>query len=128
MSMGSLEDMGTVWIRHLRLALLRALASPEECPGHRAHESLLRDLVNAVSIAADREQVRAELLWLHEKGLVQVDTAAGALTATITDDGLETAAGRKVVPGVKQPNMAASLKSVADLLAESLKPTKPRRG
>lgn len=123
-----LEDMGSVWVQHLRLALLRALASPDECRGGKGHESLLTDLVNGVHIAADREQVRAELLWLHEKGLVAVDAVQGAVVATITPDGAEVAAGRKVFAGVKQPNMASALKSVAELLAADLKPLRPNRG
>lgn len=119
------EDMAPAWRQHLRLALLRALASPDECPGGRGHESLLTDLVNAVHIAADRDQVRAELVWLHAEGLVAADTIADALAAMILDKGRRVAEGRDVHAGVKTPNRSGALKSVGELLAASLKPTRP---
>lgn len=121
--MVDIKDMVGPWWEHLRLALLRALVS--ECRDGRGHESLLVDLVNAVYIAADRDQVRDTLIWLHGQKLVQVDIVAEAMVARITERGQDVAAGRAVVAGVKEPSAGRAAKSVAELLAaaQNLKPS-----
>lgn len=118
-----INDMTGPWWEHLRLALLRALVS--ECKDGRGHESLLVDLTNAVYIAADRDQVRQALVWLHERRLVQVDIVAEAMVARITERGQDVAEGRSVVAGVKEPSAGRAAKSVAELLAatKQLKPS-----
>ena len=121
----NLADMATPWTQHLRLALLRALSSGDECPGAKGHESLLTDLVNAVHIAAERPQVRDQLLWLHKEGLVAADIVSGAVVATLLPGGRDVAEGRRVHSGVKQPNLADSLKSLTTLQAALLKPLRP---
>lgn len=100
------EKMGDVWRSHLRIALLRAL---NDDPGRRANESMLMDLVHAVLISADRDQVRAELLWLAEQELVVVEVAKGSLGAQITELGTMVAEGRRTHPGVKRPNVTAQV-------------------
>ena len=74
--MSDLERYGDAWTRHLRLALLRALL---DCNGRTGHESLLTDMVGAVHIMADRDQVRAELLWLHRSDMVVAEVKHGAV-------------------------------------------------
>lgn len=120
-----LEDMVEPWRQHLRLTLLRFLANPEQCPGRQAHESLLTDLLPTVLVNPDRDRVRAELVWLHSKGLVVAEVAEGSIGAMLTDAGARVANGTLVVPGVKQPNRAGVAKSVAELQAALLKPIVP---
>lgn len=87
---------------HLRLVLLRLLA---EQPAYRANCSILRDAADSVGITATRDQVRTEIAWLREQGLVTTLDASERLTiATATERGLDVAAGRARVPGVKTPS------------------------
>lgn len=104
--MTTLGDYGDAWTQHLRIAILRALA---DCKGRTGHESLITDMVGAVHIMADREQVRAELAWLAEHNLVVIDVKHGAVVGTLTEEGALTAEGRREVAGVKRPNITASV-------------------
>lgn len=111
--MVAIQAMAEQWWEHLRLTLLKALAN--ECADGRGHESLLMDLAHAVFIAADRDQVREALLWLHERRLVSADVVSEALVAQITSLGREVVAGRRIVAGVKEPSATTALKSAAEL-------------
>lgn len=94
------------WWAHLRIAILRAL---NDDPGKVGNESMLVDLVNAVLISADREDVRVALLWLHEQGLVVAEIVKGSLGATITERGQLVAEGKRTHEGVKRPNVTAQI-------------------
>lgn len=100
------DTMGEVWRSHLRIAILRAL---NDDPGRVGNESMLMDLVQAVHISADREQIREELVWLAEQDLVLVAVARGSLGATITERGSMVAEGRRTHAGVKRPNVTAQV-------------------
>lgn len=111
--------IGEIWREHLRIALLRALL---ECDGKTGHESLLTDLVNAVHIAADRDQVRDELVWLHEAELILAEVKREALVATLTERGAAVAEGRRDYPGVKRPNVTARVaRQVLGIALDQLK-------
>lgn len=100
-------DFGGHWRQHLRIAILRTL---NDAPGRLAHESLLVDLLAAdAMISADRDQVRAELVWLNEQELVIAEVKNGALGATLTETGGLVAEGRRDHPGVKRPNVTAAV-------------------
>lgn len=101
-----MDDMGEAWRSHLRIALLRAL---NDDPGRMGNESMLVDLVQAVHISADRDQVRAELLWLAEQDLVVAEVKRGSLGAHITERGSMVAEGKRTHPGVKRPNVTAQI-------------------
>ncbi|MBR0650365.1 ArsR family transcriptional regulator [Roseomonas terrae] len=101
-----MDDMGDVWWSHLRIALLRAL---NDDTGRTCNESMLMDLVNAVLISADRDQVRQALLWLHEQELVVATVVKGSMGATITELGTMVAEGKRTHAGVKRPNVTASV-------------------
>lgn len=101
-----IEDMGDVWRSHLRIAILRAL---NDDPGKVANESMLVDLVQAVHISADRDQVRKELLWLAEQDLVVPEVSRGSMGATVTERGIMVAEGKRTHPGVKRPNVTAQV-------------------
>jgi hypothetical protein len=80
-----------------------------DLPSRKAHESLLVDLVGAVGIAADRQQVREQLVWLHDNDLVVADIAHGSLVALLTEAGEWIAEGRHHHPEVKRPNVTAGV-------------------
>lgn len=117
--MSDLERYGDAWKRHLRLAVLRALL---DLKGRTGHESLLTDMVGAVHIMADRDQVRAEVIWLHQEELVVADVKHGALCATLTERGINVAEGRSDHAGVKRPNVTAGIgRTLLQLSLDSLK-------
>lgn len=120
-----IEDSVPAWRQHLRLAILRWLTDPVECPDGAAGESLLTDLMPMVHVSADREQVRAEMVWLHGEGLVVTEVRKGALGSSITDAGKLVAEGKKRWPGVKMPSRAAEALSPEELLQQALKPLRP---
>ena len=87
--------------KHLRLTVLRLLAEVGE---YRLNASIITDAVTAHGLSASRAQVRTELAWLAEQGLVTTtEPAAGLVIATLTERGLDAAAGRASVPGVQRP-------------------------
>lgn len=83
-----------------RLVLLRLLA---ELPVYRANSSVLNVALERFGHATTRDQVRTELRWLEEQGLVSVEDMGPVLVATATERGLDVARGRAVVPGVARP-------------------------
>lgn len=49
-----------------------------------------------------RRDVREELLWLQDKGLIVAETAGDYLVARVTSDGRDVAEGRLVYEGVSK--------------------------
>jgi Fe2+ or Zn2+ uptake regulation protein len=90
------------WKAHLRLTLLRLLA---EQPGYQANSSILTTAADhSAGFTVTRDQVRTELAWLNEQGLVSTRTVIdGLMIATLTERGSDVSAGRAVVPGVQKP-------------------------
>lgn len=83
-----------------RLCILRIL---ESAPSYRANESLLHTLVEEFGLTCTRDQVRTDLAWLRDQGFITLEQPAGVYVARITERGLDVAAGRTTVPGVKRP-------------------------
>jgi Fe2+ or Zn2+ uptake regulation protein len=87
--------------KHVRLVILRLLAEATE---YRLNASILGDMVAAHGLAATRAQIRTEIAWLEEQGLLKADELAnGLVVATLSERGLDVAAGRASVPGVQRP-------------------------
>lgn len=84
-----------------RLAILKLLG---RTPGYRANESLLHLALEDFGHRISRDQVRTELCWLAEQGLVASEEIAGLIIATATRRGLDVAEGKATVPGVKRPS------------------------
>src|SRR5690606_25983718 len=84
-----------------RICLLRILS---EAPSYRANESLLHTMVEEFGLTCTRDQIRTDLAWLRDQGLLAISDPAGVYVATITQSGLDVAAGRSTVPGVKRPS------------------------
>lgn len=83
-----------------RLVMLRLLA---ELPGYTSNSSVLVQLLEQFGHVMTRDQVKTELAWLSEQGLVTTDDAGSVLMAKLTERGADVAAGRARQPGVKRP-------------------------
>ena len=86
--------------KDMRLVALRVLS---ETPGFRANSSVLFNLLDQFGHAVTRDQMKTELRWLAEQGLVEVDEAGSVLVAKLTERGQDVAEGRAVVDGVARP-------------------------
>lgn len=95
----------TTHAEHLRLAVLRLLSA--EDGGYSANDSVLADALPRVGFNVPRDRVRTVIGWLAEQGLVEVEKLQHLTVATITERGLDVAAGRANVPGVKRPSPRA---------------------
>lgn len=86
---------------HRRLVILRCLS---ELPTHRTNTSVLLDAVNHYGVASTRDDVRTDVAWLAEQGLVRVEALTDHVQlAVLTERGADVAAGRAFVPGVRKP-------------------------
>lgn len=83
-----------------RLALLRLLA---EMPSYRSNSSVLVGFMRAWGHDMSRDQVRTELSWLSEQGLLRIEDLEAVLVVALTERGADVAAGRVQQPGVKRP-------------------------
>ncbi|WP_213664291.1 ArsR family transcriptional regulator [Stutzerimonas stutzeri] len=83
-----------------RLVMLRILS---EVPQYRANSSVITSLLGEFAHHPSRDQVKAELTWLGEQGLVKVEDIGSVLVVTLTERGADVAAGRASVPGVSKP-------------------------
>lgn len=86
--------------KDVRLVLLRVL---DEMPSYRANSSVLANVLHQFGHAATRDQVKTELRWLAEQGLLTLDEAGGVLVATLAERGQDVAEGRAVVDGIARP-------------------------
>lgn len=86
--------------KDMRLVLLRILL---EMPGYRANSSVLSTMLHQLGHSATRDQVKTELRWLTEQGLITVDEVTSVLVASLAERGQDVAEGRAVVDGVARP-------------------------
>jgi hypothetical protein len=90
---------------HRRLVILRLLG---EAPENTANDSILHAGLSELGHACSRDQVRGDLAWLDEQGLVGVEDVKGFAShiqvARLTERGDDVQAGRTTVPGVKRPS------------------------
>jgi hypothetical protein len=86
---------------HLRLVVLRLLS---EAMGRTANTALLTDAVGLYGLAATRDQVETEVAWLEDQYLVVRAATGRVIRVTASDDGLDVAAGRRVVSGIRVPS------------------------
>lgn len=83
-----------------RLTILRLLADSNE---YRAHEYLLQQALERFAHAVSGDRLRADLAWLAEAGLVELDVVADVQVPRLTQRGLDVAQGRTQHPGVRRP-------------------------
>ena len=100
-----MSGYSTFLAEHVRLAILRVL---DELSEFRSNSAFLRDAVSELGLSATHDQVRTQVAWLQEQGLVTtVEALRGVLTVTATERGLDVARGRATVPGVRRPSPKA---------------------
>lgn len=84
-----------------RLSVLLVL---EQTPGYSTNAFLLRDAVDQIyGHSASLDQVKNDIAWLAEQGLVESRTTGDVVLAKLTARGADVAGGRAVVHGVKKP-------------------------
>lgn len=87
-----------------RLVILRTL---NELPGYQSNSSVLYTLVTGWGHNTTRDQLRTDITWLGEQGLLKTKVLGeegSVLLATLTERGQDVATGRATVPGVKRPS------------------------
>ena len=84
-----------------RLCILRLLA---HAPGYAANESILHTALKTFGHGVGRDQVRTDLAWLDEQGLVFVEDVGDIKVASASARGVEAAQGLVEAPGVKKPS------------------------
>lgn len=95
---GALKDVVRA---DLRLVVLRLL----EESGAPINSSILRKGVAAIGNPATADQFRAELKWLDDQGLIQLeDLGEGLSLAHLMERGEEVARGRATYEGVARPS------------------------
>lgn len=86
---------------HARLAILRALT---EAVQHTANDSMLAALMEQLGLPVTRDQLRTQLGWLEEQGLILVKRPTESLVvAQLRERGADVACGRAGVDGVQRP-------------------------
>ncbi len=86
--------------KDVRLVSLRVLS---ETPGYRSNSSVIVSCLDRYGHAVTRDQMKTELRWLAEQGLVELEEAGSVLVAKLTERGQDVAEGRAVVDGVAKP-------------------------
>ena len=96
-----MTDFASYMMEHVRLTVLRVLA---QAPGYMANDSVLSQAVQTMGLPCTRDQLRHQLAWLAEQGLIVLEKATATLdVARITERGVDVAFGRATVPGVQRP-------------------------
>ncbi|RSN84440.1 ArsR family transcriptional regulator [Acinetobacter baumannii] len=86
----------------MRLVMLRTLA---EMPQFRLNSSVLHSFVIRYGHSLSRDQLRTELHWLAEQGLLVIEENLGSvLVVKLTERGADVAHGLVVTHGVKRPS------------------------
>jgi hypothetical protein len=83
-----------------RCCILRTLS---ESTQYTANESLLHVVVGEFGFNASRDQIRGDITWLGEQGLLEIGMVENCMIPRITQRGLDVACGNVIVPGVKRP-------------------------
>lgn len=87
---------------HVRLAVLRALTELAE---HTANDSVLAHVIDTLGLPVTRDQLRTQLGWLEEQGLVTLKRPRdGLVVVTLRERGGDVAVGRAHVEGVQRPS------------------------
>ncbi len=82
-----------------RLSLLVALCA---MGSYSANDSMLQTVCEQYGNTMSRDQIKTELAWLAEQGLVTCESVGNYVKATLTARGQDVAEGRATAPGVKR--------------------------
>jgi len=83
-----------------RLVILQLL---ENSSGYMANEHLIYSALPGFGHEVSMDRVRTDLAWLDEQGLVALERPGDVHLARLTQRGMDVAAGRARVDGVKRP-------------------------
>ncbi|ENX02669.1 hypothetical protein F900_01115 [Acinetobacter modestus] len=86
----------------MRLVVLRSLS---ELPTYRSNSSVLHDFITRYGHSFSRDQLRTELHWLAEQGLLEIEENLGTVfVVKLTERGADVAKGLVITHGVKRPS------------------------
>ncbi len=86
----------------LRLALLRLLSEP--ALNGRANTAVLHTSAGALGFEVARDRITSQCDWLCEQGLVTQEDLGSVRIVSVTQRGVDVAAGRSTVTGVDRPS------------------------
>jgi Fe2+ or Zn2+ uptake regulation protein len=87
---------------HARLAILRALT---EASAHTANDSVLSMVMEQLGLPVTRDQLRTQLGWLEEQGLIRISRPTDTLlVVALRERGADVALGRAHVEGIQRPS------------------------
>lgn len=86
--------------RHMRLSVLLILHA---APQYRANDSIIRDALAPYGFDPSRDQLRGELTWLAEQGLIETQEAGRLVVAKANARGVDVALGRATHPDIQRP-------------------------
>jgi hypothetical protein len=85
-----------------RLCILRLLLAS---PGGAGNEALLHAALPDLGHTPSSDQIRVDLAWLAEQGLLSMRETHGLVVVNLTGRGQDVGEGRAAVPGVKRPRL-----------------------
>ena len=89
-------------IEDMRLVVLRTLS---EMPSYRLNSSVLHSFITRYGHSFSRDQLRTELHWLAEQGLIVIEeNIENVLVVKLTERGADVASGFVITHGVKRPS------------------------
>ena len=102
-----MSAFGTVIIEAMRLCILQILAV---APEYACNSQILVDVLERhKGLHVTHDQVRAELAWLKQLGLITLIKLSPEISvATLTERGSDVGKGRATIPGVERPIAGAS--------------------
>ena len=90
-------------IEDMRLVVLRTLS---EMSSYRLNSSVLHSFITRYGHSFSRDQLRTELHWLAEQGLIVIEeNSENVLVVKLTERGADVASGRAITHGVKRPSV-----------------------
>lgn len=96
-----MNDFTAHWHKHLRITILKLMLTS---PGYSTNESILHRSLPGLSFVLTRDQVRTELAWLAQQGLIVVNDLQGLMVAELTLAGQDVAEGHGTHPDVQRPS------------------------
>jgi predicted transcriptional regulator len=86
--------------KHFRLSILRALDALK----YTSNDSIIKDSCAQFGVKMSTDQVKTQLGWLAEQGLVTNESKGNYIIATLTGRGQDVAQGISFVDGIQRPS------------------------
>ena len=84
---------------HNRISILKALVALN----FKSNDSMLQSVCERYNNVMSYDEMRTNLGWLAEQGLVTIEKVSDIMNATLTSRGQDVAEGRSFVEGVQRP-------------------------